>query len=126
MDWSDFDISPADYIVLTGGTPLVSYPNDIFTYTLGLGRRLNENWSVAGSVSYEKHEGDPTGNLAPTDGRLGATLAAVYTMDNMKITTGISYIDVGNADTAVGPIIPGGIFTGNTAIGAGVRVGFRF
>ncbi len=125
-DWSDFDISPSDYIVLTGGTPLVSYPNDVITYTLGLGRRLNENWSVAGSVNYEKHHGDPTGNLGPTDGRLGATLAAVYSKDNMKVTAGVSYIDVGNADTVVGAIFPGGIFTGNSAIGAGVKVGFRF
>ncbi len=126
VDWSSFDISPADYILLTGGTPLVSYPNDVVTYTLGLGRRLNEMWAVAGSVNYEKHHGDPTGNLGPTDGRLGATLAAVYTKDNMKITAGVSYVDVGNADTIVGAVFPGGIFTGNSAIGVGVKVGFSF
>ncbi|MGI9395126.1 MAG: hypothetical protein ACR2OY_10815, partial [Boseongicola sp.] len=91
-----------------------------------LGRRLNETWSVAGSVNYEKHHGDPTGNLGPTDGRLGATLAAVYHKDNMKIPTGISYVDVGNADTIVGAAVPGGIFTGNSAFGAGVKVGFSF
>ena len=126
MNWGDFDISPADYIVLTGGTPLVSYPDDIITYTLGVGRRLNDMWSVAGSISYEEHLGLPIGNLGPTDGRLGATLAAVYTNGNMKITTGISYVDVGNADTIVGATFPAGVFTGNSAIGAGVRVGFSF
>ena len=127
VDWSEFDISPADYILLTpSGSPLVSYPNDVVTYTLGLGRRLNDNWSVAGSVNYEKHHGDLTGNLGPTDGRFGATLAAIYTRDNLKVTAGVSYVDVGNADTFVGAPVPGGSFTGNSAIGAGVRVGFSF
>lgn len=42
VDWSEFDITPNDYQILTGGRSLVSYNGDIVTYTLGLGRRLND------------------------------------------------------------------------------------
>lgn len=37
-EWSEFDITPIGYQGATGGASLVSYDNDVFTYTLGVGR----------------------------------------------------------------------------------------
>ncbi len=128
-DWTAFDITPPAFEAATPpGTSLVSFRDDRTTFTLGLGRRLNETWSVAGSLSYEETTGSLTGNLGPTDGFLRATLGGTYTKDNMKITAGVSYIDIGNATTALSaaPSGNGGSFTGNSAFGAGMKVGFTF
>ncbi|QMU57521.1 MAG: hypothetical protein GKR98_04480 [Boseongicola sp.] len=126
VEWSEFSITPTDYGTISGGAPLVGFDDDRITYNLGVGRRLNETWSVLGSVSYEEQTGSPTGNLGPTDGRLGATIGAVYTRDNVRVTGGISYVDVGDANTRVGLAVPAGAFSGNYAIGAGIRVGYTF
>lgn len=120
VDWTEFEIAPEIYTAAVGA-PLVSYEDDRTTFTLGLGRRLNENWAVAASVSYEEHTGSRTGNLGPTDGLLGVTLGGTYTKDNTKITGGISYVDIGDATTTADAE-----FTGNSAIGVGLKVGYSF
>ena len=125
VEWSAFEISPADYITITGA-PLVSYEDDRITYTLGVGRRLNETWSLLGSVSYEETTGSPTGNLGPTDGFMSVGLGAIYTKDNMKVTAGIRYAEIGDADTVVSGTPGAGLFRDNSAIGVGVKVGYQF
>jgi long-subunit fatty acid transport protein len=103
------------------GSPLVSYPNDRTTYNLGIGRRFNEKWSGAITIGYEDADGEITGNLGPTDGFASVGLAATYTMDNIKITGGIRYVEIGDATTTIGSN-----FTGNSGIGAGIRIGYSF
>lgn len=127
VDWSAFKIAPAQYVGATGN-PLVSYENDTITYTLGVGRRFNENWSAAISVNYEKAAGGFASNLGPTDGRLGVTIGGTYNRDNLKITGGVSYVDIGDADTTLAAAtgLAAGNFRGNKAIGVGVKVGFSF
>lgn len=124
VDWSSFNIAPADFNTAVG-RPILSYQNDTFTYTLGVGRRLNDNWSVSAALSYEKHQDVLFTNLGPKDGLLGLTLGARYKKDNMVISGGVNYTDVGNANTAV-PGLGTTSFTGNSAIGAGVKVGYYF
>lgn len=126
VDWSDFDISPANYGTLTGGGSLVSYQDDVFTYSLGVGRRLNDNWSVSASVGYEESNGGFASNLGPTDGNKSLALAAVYTRDNMKITSGIRYVNIGDAQTAIPTNAPAANFEDNDAVAFGVKVGFTF
>ncbi len=119
VEWTEFNISPD----LFPSNPIVFYLDDRTTYTLGLGRRLNEQWSVLGSVSYEETTGSITGNLGPTDGFTSVALGAVYTQDNMRITGGVRYVDLGDANTAA---TPSASFTGNSALGAGIKVGWTF
>lgn len=125
VDWTAFEIRPADYAALTGG-PLLSYQDDVFTYSLGVGRRLSDTWSVAASVGYEKSNGGFAPNLGPTDGNKSLALAATYTRDNMEITTGIRYINIGDADTTLGGGVAAGNFNDNEAVAFGVKVGFAF
>lgn len=120
VEWSAFTIDPPRYAPTT---PLVSYASDRITYNLGVGRRFNENWSGAVTVGYEKSDGELTGNLGPTDGFASIGLAATYTMDNMKITGGVRYVDIGDATANLGP---GASFTGNSGVGIGIRVGYTF
>ena len=127
VNWSAFSATPPVYAGATGGSSILSYANDATTYTLGVGRRLNENWSVSASARYEKSNGGFASNLSPTDGSTGLTLGARYEKDGMSISGGINYTWIGDAQTvvsAVGPVLSS--FTNNYAVGAGVRVGYNF
>ncbi len=125
VNWSQFKIDPLIFTGVAGGG-LVDLENTT-TWTLGIGRKFNENWSGAASILYEG-KGDPlVSPLAPTNGKLGLTLAAIYTRDNMKITTGINYTKLGDAQPETGtPDTARANFTGNHALGIGVKVGFSF
>jgi long-subunit fatty acid transport protein len=127
VDWSEFDISPEDYAILTRGASLVSYDSDTTTFVLGLGRRLNEQWTVSGRVAYEAPTGGFASNLGPTDGQTTVALAAQYTVGQTEISGGISYTDIGNAETTLGSTgRAASSFTGNSAWGAGIRIGYTF
>lgn len=123
VDWSAFRIAPDGYAGATGGQALVAYPEDRVTYNLGIGRRFNETWSGAVTLGYERADGELTGNLGPTDGFKSIGLAATYTRDNLKITGGIRYVDIGDATT--NPPLNAS-FSGNSGVGVGIRVGYTF
>ncbi|MGD9294975.1 MAG: outer membrane protein transport protein [Roseobacter sp.] len=124
VDWSEFDLSPKRYVEQTG-QPLLSYEDDVITYTLGLGRRLTENWSLAGSVGYEKNTGNLFTNLGPADGQKSIGLAAIYTQGKVTVTTGIRYAWIGDTTTAVQGN-PAAEFDDNNAVAIGVKVGYNF
>ncbi|MEM9576806.1 MAG: outer membrane protein transport protein [Pseudomonadota bacterium] len=127
VDWSDFDLSPNVYSSSTvTGSPLLSYEEDVTTYTLGLGRRLSDQWSVAASVGYEENTGALFTNLGPADGQTSLGLAAIYTHGNMRVTTGVRYIWIGDTETRVGSLEPGAEFKDNDAVAFGVKVGYNF
>jgi long-subunit fatty acid transport protein len=121
VDWTAFEIDPVAY---PPPTPLVSYDDDTTTYTLGVGRRFNDTWSGSISFSHEAGSGPFSGNLGPTDGFTSAQVAAVYTMGNMKITGGLRYIDIGEAQTRIGAVPTN--FSGNHGWAAGLRIGYSF
>jgi long-subunit fatty acid transport protein len=124
QEWSAFVINPPVFDGLPGTpTPLVSYASDRVTYNIGVGRRFNENWSGAVTLGYEPSDGELTGNLGPTDGFASVAVAATYTMDNVKITGGVRYVEIGDATANVGPGAP---FTDNSGVGVGIKVGYTF
>jgi long-subunit fatty acid transport protein len=118
QEWSAFVINPPAY---PPPVNLVDYASDRVTYNLGIGRRFNENWAGAVTVGYEKPDGEITGNLGPTDGFKSIGVAATYTMDNVKITGGVRYVDIGDATASIGSS-----FTGNSGVGVGIRIGYTF
>ncbi|NBT30878.1 MAG: hypothetical protein EBT13_02945 [Rhodobacteraceae bacterium] len=119
--WADWTETSIDT-----GTPLglgvIDYDNDSYSYSLGIGRKFSDTFSGVARISYEAAQGGLASNLSPTDGSVGLTLAGVYTMDNMKVTAGVSYVKLGDATTE-------GTFTdfsGNSALGFGVKIGYSF
>ncbi len=120
--WTKFDISPPFWVDTLGQPSLVSYPRNTTTINLGVGRRINENWSIAGTVGYEKGHRFETTNLGPTNGQRSIGVAATYTMDNVRITGGLRYIDIGDARPRIG----NAVFRSNHAIAAGLRVAYNF
>ncbi|MDW3222043.1 MAG: hypothetical protein R8G34_04035 [Paracoccaceae bacterium] len=125
VDWSDFALDPSLYQTVTGGSALLSYEEDVITYTLGVGRRLNENWSLAASVGYEENTGNLFTNLGPADGQTSISLAAIYTQGKYEITTGIRYFSIGDTTTGVSGT-PAADFDDNDAIALGVKIAYRF
>jgi len=127
VEWSEFEISPLLYTGTLVGAPLVSFENDTFTYTVGVGRKLTDTLSGSVAVSYEKTLGGYVSNLGPTDGRLGVTLGLRYTKDNMVVSGGVNYTRVGSASTIVNqtPLLTSS-FTDNSSIGAGIKFGYHF
>jgi long-subunit fatty acid transport protein len=119
-EWSSFGLELNDFATLTGGGSLVGFDNDTWTTTLGVARRLTDNWSVAGAISYERAFGDLVGNFTPTDGHVGYSLAATYMDEKMKVTTHLNYASIGDATTEV----IGAEFSGNSAWGFGISVGW--
>ncbi len=119
-EWTRFVIAPSAYAALVGES-LVDYEDDRWTYTLGLGRRLNETWSVAGTLGYEPQTGSTAGNLGPTDGFRSVGLAATYAQGAVEVTGGLRYIWIGDATTP-----QGSDFEDNDALAAGLRVGYTF
>ncbi|NSX56725.1 outer membrane protein transport protein [Parasulfitobacter algicola] len=130
VDWTEFDITPTNYEAAFDAA-LVDYDDDTITYNLGLGRRFTENWSGAVTVGYEPSTGGFSGNLGPTDGFTSVGLAATYSINNVKITGGASYIWIGDAKTrtpnAFAPLGDTlGEFEDNTAIAYGIQIGYQF
>lgn len=123
VKWSEFLVEPAAFTAATG-SGLVSL-EDTTTYTLGVGRKFTENWSGSVSFVYEPKGDDLVSPLAPHTGRKGITLAAVYTMDNFKVTTGINYSKLGDArpQTAGQPRAQ---MEDSDLWGIGIRVGYSF
>ncbi len=129
--WSEFKVDPDGFMTaqaLAGQTPegLISL-DDTITYTLGIGRKFTDAWSGAASVTYERKDEHLVSPLAPTNGRLGVTLAAIHTRDNMKITTGVNYTALGRSQPETGtPDVARADFRDNDALSVGVKVGFTF
>ncbi|MCT4683649.1 MAG: outer membrane protein transport protein [Roseicyclus sp.] len=120
-DWSEFDATPLRY----PPGALIDYDNDVWTWTLGVGRRINDNLSLSATVGFEAEQGGFSANLGPTDGVTSVGLGAEYTIDNVSIAGGVQYSWIGNAVTegATGPL---GLFEDNSAVAAGIRIGFQF
>ncbi|TRW97824.1 aromatic hydrocarbon degradation protein [Paracoccus sp. M683] len=125
VNWSEFRVDPRVFTTATGGG-LVEL-EDTTTYTLGVGRKFTEKWSGSASFTFEKSGDDLVSPLAPTNGKKGITLAAIYTQDNIKVTTGINYTKLGDASPETGtPDTARAQMEDNDVLGIGVRVGFTF
>jgi long-chain fatty acid transport protein len=130
VNWSAFEIAPNLYKSVTGlagpEKALVSYDDDTITYTLGVGRKFSDTWSASIALGYEKSNGGYASNLGPTDGRTSVTVGAAYTMDKVKISGGVSYIQIGDAQTTLTDTTAAGSFTSNRAVGAGMKIAYSF
>ncbi|MFI0396260.1 OmpP1/FadL family transporter [Paracoccus jiaweipingae] len=122
--WTQMVTKPVFFDRATGGENLTDLSNST-TYTLGVGRKFNENWSGSVFANYEKvGGGDEVSPLAPTNGYKGIGLAAVYSKDNMKITTAVRYLKLGDAKPTTSQ--PVAQMDDNYVVAAGIKVGFSF
>lgn len=126
-NWDGFFIQPGRYP--PGGTGrLVDYENDVWTWSLGVGRRINDDLAVSASLGYEAQLGGFSGNLGPTDGRMSLGIGAEYQIsDTVSLAGGVQWSKIGDAQTEGSP--EGTVlanFTNNDALAAGIRLGIQF
>lgn len=132
VEWTAFDISPTAYVASPtnlDNSPLVSYDNDTFTYSLGIGRQLTDKLSGSVTLGYEKSTGGFSGNLGPTDGYTSISLGLKYQVtDGTAISGGIRFAKLGDAETQ-NPSVLGqtfGDFDDNTATAIGLKISHSF
>ena len=100
-------------------------------YSLGLGRKINENFSALGSYSTEGGGGATSADpFTLTDGSQTLGLGVRYTKDNMTITGGYSYTKVGDVKVTyvVNQALPSltATYADNKVTGFGLKIGFSF
>jgi len=127
-EWTAFDFAPALHEGIYSSS-LQDYDHDVWTYSVGVGRRFSDQWSGAVTVGYEEATGGFAGDLSPTDGYWSLSLGATYAVnDSTEITGGVRYVALGDADTEH-PLIPGETgaeFRNNHAIGLGLQITTAF
>ena len=118
----DSQVDPA-----TPGSSLTNI-EDSTDFTLGVGYKFSEKWSGSAAIGYSTTGVDNlVSPLAPTNGNRSLTLGARYTHNNMIISGGVRYTDLGDAFAETGtPDTARANFSGNSAVSVGVKVGFKF
>ena len=95
-------------------------------YSIGLGRKINDNLSVLGSYSMEDGSGATgTSPFTMTDGNQTLGLGARYTMDNMTFSAGYSYAKVGDVKVTHSSGLTAD-YKDNKVTGFGLKLGFSF
>lgn len=125
VKWSEFKVDPVLFEAVTG-EGLVDQKNTRI-WTLGLARQFTPQWAGAISLDYEGRGKPMNSPLSPVNGRKGLTLAAIYSRDNYRITTGISYLKLGDAKLETGtPDTQRATMSGNSTLGIGAKIGWKF
>ncbi|MDJ0825500.1 MAG: outer membrane protein transport protein [Rhodobacter sp.] len=129
--WSDLIISPRGFDLAVDGLlnqDSISDLEDTFSYSLGIGRAINENWSVSGVLGYEPEGSDDlVSPLAPTNGNFSVGIGVRYKDENVVVSGGIRHTWLGDARPETGtPDTARATFTDNTAISAGFKIGIFF
>ena len=133
-NWTETSIEPNLFMagqLLAGAPqaePLLSYDNNSTAYSIGLGRKLNDQWSIAATYGWEKASGEDGSPFAPSDGNSAYGLGVTYTADQLSVTVGARQVDIG--DTNV-PITPAGTtydnaMADNSGLITAVKVAYSF
>lgn len=119
-------VSPEFFSLATGGDSLTNI-EDATAYSIGIGRRLTDNFSASVALGYESEENPLVSPLSPTNGLYSVQLGGRYTMDNVVFQGGVRYTWLGDAQPETGtPDTARANFTDNTALAVGLSIGFTF
>lgn len=118
--WAAWEVRPSGYEALTGGN-VTDFSDNVTSFSLGLGRKLNDQLTVFARAGYEKSNGGVFSRLSPTDGLRSFGIGGSFTRDNVKVTAGLEYIKLGDASDSSQTR-----FSNNKAVGFGMSVGYRF
>jgi long-chain fatty acid transport protein len=121
--WTQFLVKPPGYFA-AAGSALKEFTADTTTYSLGLGRKFNDQWSGAVTYGTEAAEGTVGGPMGPTDGFSKMGLGVTYTGENAIVTLGVQKVNLGDISLASGPITAE--MSGNTSLVTAVKVGYKF
>ncbi|MBT8156003.1 aromatic hydrocarbon degradation protein [Epibacterium ulvae] len=122
--WADHTVT--DLVPTALGSDLINLDNAV-TYALGVAHRFNERWVGSVSFAYDDVDGDNVVSpLSPIHGYRAITLGLRYENDNMRISGGLRYTELGDALAAPGGGTVRARFDDSDAISLGIKVGFSF
>ncbi len=121
VDWSSFAFSPTNYPL----NPLASFGADTYSAELGIGRQFTEKFAASITLGYEAATGGVFSNLGPTDGYWSVGAGGRYKLsDAFELGGGVRYVKIGDANG--GTLTAGSPFSGNYALGLGLKLTSRF
>lgn len=142
VDWSNFSIQPYKFglasknaaIQAQTGKPefdLVGYTDDQISATVGVGRKLNDQWAGNVSVGWDSGAGNPVTTLGPTEGYWNLGLGAQFSPTPQTfIAGGVKYFWLGDAKAQSGAQFDTANyvaeFKDNHAIAYGLKMGYKF
>ena len=145
VNWKNFSIRPYKFgkysealgPILPGddkrlnGFNLVEYSKDQISATVGVGRKLNDQWAGNVSVGWDSGAGNPVSTLGPTEGYWNLGLGVQYSPTPQTfIAGGVKYFWLGDATAQTGAQAGGdkyvAEFTDNNAIAYGLKIGYKF
>lgn len=92
----------------------------------GLGRKFTQKWAANATVGYDTGAGNPVTTLGPTEGYWSVGLGGQFSpAENYFLAGGVKYFWLGDADAQTGGAVVGN-FKDNTAVGYGIKLGYRF
>ena len=122
--WTQFLVNPARYFG-AAGSALKEFTANPTTYSLGLGRKFNDQWSGAVTYGTEAAEGTVGGPMGPTDGFSKMGLGVTYTGEKAIVTLGMQKVKLGDISLASGSVLKAEM-SGNTSLVTAVKVGYKF
>jgi long-subunit fatty acid transport protein len=103
---------------------------DTTTTKVGVGRKLSDNWSVLASYQQETGGNKTTTSLfTVNNGYQSINLGVSYTVDNITISGGYSYTDIGDVAVVIpvsGTDTTYATYKNNSASALGLKVGVSF
>ncbi|WP_218697606.1 OmpP1/FadL family transporter [Acinetobacter harbinensis] len=143
VDWSNFSIRPTKFgtvsqnplVTASTGKPqgfdLVAYSDDQISATVGVGRKLSQQWAGNVAVGWDSGAGNPVSTLGPTEGYWNLGLGMQFSPTPATfIAGGVKYFWLGDAKAQAGSQFgtPATVanFEDNHAIAYGLKMGYRF
>ena len=141
VEWSKFSIRPHKFGLVSetvgplvqrpNGFNLVEYEDDQISATVGVGRKLNDQWAGNVSVGWDSGAGNPVSTLGPTEGYWNVGLGVQYSpAPNYFIAGGVKYFMLGDVKAQTGSQAGGSDyvaeFEDNDAWAYGLKIGYRF
>ena len=143
VDWSNFSIRPTKFgtvsqnplVAASTGKPqgfdLVAYSDDQISATVGVGRKLSQQWAGNVAVGWDSGAGNPVSTLGPTEGYWNLGLGMQFSPTPATfIAGGVKYFWLGDAKAQAGSQFgtPATVanFEDNHAIAYGLKMGYRF
>lgn len=141
VEWSKFAIQPHKFGLVSkavgplvqrpNGFNLVQYADDQISATVGVGRKINDQWAGNVSVGWDSGAGNPVTTLGPTEGFWNVGLGVQYSPTPATfISGGVKYFWLGDAKAQTGAQAGGNeivaSFEDNDAMAYGLKIGYRF
>lgn len=143
VNWKNFAIQPYQFgaiskivgqlpsVAQPNGFNLLKYSDDQWNATVGVGRKLTDQWAGNVSVGWDSGAGNPITALGPTEGYWNVGLGVQFSPTPQTfISGGVKYFWLGDAQGQIasqsGKKTYVADFTDNTAIAYGLKIGYRF